>query len=105
MLFRSDTTYSKATTSADGLMAKEDKEKLDGIDEGANNYQHPANHPASMITEDATHRFVTDTEKQTWANKYTKEEVDNKFSTLETSIDWKEAVGTFDDIATTYPEP
>ena len=100
-----DTTYNKATTSADGLMAKEDKEKLDGIDEGANNYQHPANHPASMITEDATHRFVTDTEKQTWANKYTKEEVDNKFSTLETSIDWKEAVGTFDDIATTYPEP
>lgn len=100
-----DTTYNKSTPSADGLMAKEDKEKLDGIAEGANNYQHPANHPASMITEDATHRFVTDTEKQTWANKYTKEEVDNKFSTLETNIDWKEAVDTFDDIATTYPEP
>lgn len=100
-----DTTYSKATTSADGLMAKEDKEKLEGIAEGANNYQHPADHPASMITEDNTHRFVSDTEKQTWADKYTKSEVDNKLSALETKIDWKEAVDTFDDIATTYPEP
>ena len=100
-----DTTYSKATTSADGLMAKEDKEKLDGIAEGANNYQHPADHPASMITEDNTHRFVSDTEKQTWADKYTTSEVDNKLSALETKIDWKEAVDTFDDIATTYPEP
>ena len=58
-----------------------------------------------MITQDATHRFVTDTEKQTWADKYTKNEVDNKLSALETKIDWKEAVETFDDIATTYPEP
>ena len=36
---------------------------------------------------------------------YTPNEVDNKLSTLETKIDWKEAVGTFDDIATTYPSP
>lgn len=36
---------------------------------------------------------------------YTPNEVDNKFSTLETNIDWKEAVDTFADIATTYPNP
>ena len=36
---------------------------------------------------------------------YTPNEVDNKFSTLETNIDWKEAVDTFSDIATTYPNP
>ncbi len=36
-----DTTYTKATISKDGLMAKEDKEKLDGVEEGANNYKHP----------------------------------------------------------------
>lgn len=36
---------------------------------------------------------------------YTKSEVDNKISTLETNIDWKEAVATYDDIATTYPNP
>ena len=27
-------------------------------------YTHPATHPATMITEDATHRFVTDEEKE-----------------------------------------
>ena len=36
---------------------------------------------------------------------YTPNEVDNKFSTLETNIDWKEAVDTFTDIAVTYPSP
>lgn len=36
---------------------------------------------------------------------YTPNEIDNKFSALETNIDWKEAVDTYDDIATTYPNP
>lgn len=31
----------KVTTSQDGLMGKEDKAKIDGIDAGANNYTHP----------------------------------------------------------------
>lgn len=38
-------------------------------------------------------------------DKYTKNEVDNKFSTLESSLDWKESVPTFDDIASIYPNP
>ena len=58
-----------ATTSADGLMSKADKSKLDGVAAGANNYQHPASHPASMITQDASHRFVTDSEKTGWNEK------------------------------------
>lgn len=36
---------------------------------------------------------------------YTTSEIDNMFSTLETNIDWKEAVDTYNDIATTYPNP
>ena len=32
-------------------------------------YQHPDNHPASMITQDETHRFVSDAEKEKWNNK------------------------------------
>lgn len=36
-----NTTYSVATTSADGLMSKSDKSKLDGIATGANNYSLP----------------------------------------------------------------
>ena len=45
-----NTTYSVATTSTNGLMSSTDKTKLDGIDVGANNYTHPSSHPASMIT-------------------------------------------------------
>ena len=32
-------------------------------------YTHPANHPPSIITQDASNRFVTDTEKTTWNGK------------------------------------
>ena len=46
----SDTTYVNATTSAAGLMSSTDKSKLDSIAANANNYVHPASHPASMIT-------------------------------------------------------
>ena len=55
-----------ATTSANGLMSSADKTKLDGVAANANNYVHPASHPASMITEDTTRRFVSDTEKSAW---------------------------------------
>lgn len=57
--------------------------------------------------ESVENQLKTDLEngKKVWDDKYTKSEVDNKFSTLETNIDWKEAVNTFDDIATTYPTP
>lgn len=43
----------------------EEKTKLAGL----SNYTHPSTHAASMITEDSTHRFVTDTEKSTWNSK------------------------------------
>lgn len=46
----SDTTYVNATTSVAGLMSSTDKSKLDSIAANANNYVHPASHPASMIT-------------------------------------------------------
>lgn len=36
-----------------------EKEKLAGL----SNYTHPISHPASMITQDSTHRFVSDAEK------------------------------------------
>lgn len=46
-----------------------DETKLAGIEEGATNYIHPANHPPSIITQDSSNRFVTDVEKSTWNNK------------------------------------
>ena len=57
------------TTSAAGLMSAADKTKLDGIAAGANAYSHPSTHPATMISTDASHRFVTDSEKSTWNSK------------------------------------
>lgn len=62
-----------ATPDGAGLMTPEDKEKLDGIEEGANKYIHPLTHPASMITQDATRRFVSDTEKKNWNNKISRD--------------------------------
>lgn len=32
-------------------------------------YTHPENHPASMITQDADHRFITDNERTDWTNR------------------------------------
>ena len=61
--------WREVTDSLKGYMTPELKKKLDGIATGANNYVHPSSHPATMITQDATHRFVTDTEKNTWNGK------------------------------------
>jgi hypothetical protein len=41
VLSSTDTTYSAATTNADGLMSSTDKTKLDNIDTNANNYSLP----------------------------------------------------------------
>lgn len=95
--------------SAHGRMSKEDKKKLDSIESGSNKYIHPATHPASMITEDAAKRFVSQAMVDGWnadiANRYTKAEIDNMISGLLQNIDWKESVDTFADLATTYPNP
>lgn len=58
----------------------------------------------ATAAEDAIRNTIT-TNKPNWDDKYTRNEVDNKFSALETATDWKEAVNTFADLATTYPRP
>ena len=50
-----------------------EKNKVSGIAAGANAYTHPSSHPATMITEDSTHRFVTDVEKSNWNGKAPKD--------------------------------
>ena len=60
-------------------------------------YTHPATHEATIITQDATHRFVTDTEKATWSGKadashthddryYTETEIDTMIGNIETLL-------------------
>ena len=65
----SDTIYDEATTSIPGLLSAKDKAKLDSVAAGATAYTHPDTHPATMITADSTHRFVTDSQISAWNAK------------------------------------
>ena len=56
---------------------QDEKTKLAGIAAGANKYTHPANHPPSIITQDANNRFVTDAEKAAWSGKADKSYVNS----------------------------
>lgn len=58
----------------------------------------------ATAAEDAIQATIN-TNKPSWDDKYTRNEVDNKFSALETAIDWKEAVDTYADLAAMYPHP
>lgn len=57
------------TTTENGLMSYADKVKLNGIETNANKYTHPTTHPATIIVEDSSHRFITDTERTLWNEK------------------------------------
>lgn len=60
------------TSSKNGLMTPSQKTKLDGVASYANNYTHPSTHPASIIIQDKSNRFVTDAEKESWNELITK---------------------------------
>lgn len=62
-------TFRMVSHTQSGFMYSQDKIKLDGIGDGANNYVHPNTHPATMITPDSTHRFVTDDQIKAWNAK------------------------------------
>ena len=78
-----NTTYSVATSTSNGLMSYDMFNKLNGIEAGANKYIHPTSHPASMITQDANYRFVSDTEKSNWNAKETTTGAQTKANTAE----------------------
>lgn len=61
-----------------------EKTKLAGVQDAANNYVHPASHPAAMITEDSSHRWTTDTEKSNWNDADSKKHIHSNLSLLET---------------------
>lgn len=46
-----------------------EKNKLQGVEVGANNYRHPIKHEVDIITQDSTHRFVTDENITNWNAK------------------------------------
>lgn len=62
-----DKVAGKGLSEADFTNAE--KTKLAGIAANANNYTHPSTHAAAMITQDSTHRFVSDANISTWNAK------------------------------------
>ncbi len=74
----------------------EEKNKLDRIQDGAQvNVQSDWN-----ILDSNLDAYIRNK-----PSVYTKNEIDNKFSALETNIDWKESVDTFDDISSVHQNP
>lgn len=59
-----NTTYSVATSSANGLMASADKTKLDGIETGANNFSLPAGTNGQVLKHNGT-AWVAGTDNNT----------------------------------------
>jgi len=53
------------------VMTSDERTKLFGIEEGANNYIHPSTHPATIIEQDVNNRFVTDEQILEWNSKAT----------------------------------
>ena len=58
--------HALATTIAAGFMSAVDKTKLNGVQVGATNYQHPVTHSPTIIAQDLNNRFATDVEKANW---------------------------------------
>lgn len=113
-------------TSENAVQNKVVKTKFDEVDQKINanettisSHKNDQNNPHNVTKSQLNLGNVEDKSSETIRGEITKEnvtnalgytpytpnEVDNKFSTLETNIDWKEAVETFADIAVAYPSP
>ena len=53
-----------------GLMSGIDKNKLNNIENNANNYSHPSTHPASIITETHLEDLLVILKKTNWNAKW-----------------------------------
>lgn len=106
MLFKQMTEqdFKVVTETIKGLMTPEMLKKLNGIAVNANNYTHPTTHPATMITQDATHRFATDTEKGVWNSKASTAVVTQTANGLASAAD-KKKLDSIAANATAYTHP
>ncbi len=62
-----------------------EKNKLAGIEKGANKYTHPSTHSADMIVDTSSKRFASDVEKAEWNSKETLEGAQSKANKAETN--------------------
>jgi hypothetical protein len=115
-VYSSQKTVSYVTTSiesaisgiqglSDNNFTTAEKIKLSRIENSANYYVHPLTHPASIITTTPELQFISEVEKENFADKYTKDEVDNLIAQISSGIIWKPDVPHYSDIAIVYPNP
>lgn len=74
-----------------------EKQKLNGL----NNYTHPTNHPASVITQDANNRFCTDAEKTKWNGKQDEIVAQNAIADLASGADLATVITTVNSMLAT----
>lgn len=72
---------------------KEIQEKLGTVEEHANNYTHPTTHDAEMITQNETHRFVSDSKIEEWDNKLSTNDVINHLDSTDSIKPLSAAMG------------
>ncbi|WP_105618478.1 hypothetical protein [Vallitalea okinawensis] len=107
--YRADVTYypnNKVLYSGDTYLVLKEGIGITPIDDGINYkliVKGVASNSAKDILTDIDHEFVTVNQKIRWDDTYTQNEVNNKISQVVSNLDWKEAVTTFADLATTYP--
>lgn len=79
-----------ATEQSNGYMSKDDKYKLDRIENRANYYLHPETHPAYMITEETDKQFVSEADKNNWNSKaagnHVHQDLLNRIETIEGTL-------------------
>jgi len=101
-------TQISGTTSS---FTTELKTKLDGIDENANKYEHPATHLATMITQETDHRFLTEDERAAIATISNKVDANHTHTIVTTendgfmSSDDKIKLNAIEDQANKYVHP
>jgi len=78
---KSDTDTVTTINGKTGAITKADIVAL-GIPAQDTVYTHPANHPASIITQDSNNRFVTDVEKNNWNGKADVSDIPTSLSQL-----------------------
>lgn len=95
-----DSITSSSTTTA--ATPNSVKVVYDALNAEQNRLSNVENKSSATIRGEITKSNITNALGYT---PYTPNEVDNKLSALETNIDWKESVNTFNDIAAAYPNP
>ena len=76
------------------------KNKLNSIADNANNYHHPTQHPASIITQDANHRYVSDIDMANWNAKPSTDTTYSKLSAFANDVGF---ITSFTDTVYTHP--